>query len=131
MSKRMSGSKLGGAGVLLEPGMWDQLRLAWRLFRDPRVAPRLKTAVPVLTALYVLSPVDLVPDVLLGIGQVDDIGMIGIALVVLTRLVPRLAPPDVLAEHLAAMGLARPRAEGRAGQPETEQVVEATFRVRR
>ena len=131
MSKRMPGSTRGGAQALLDPGMWDQLRLAWRLFRDPRVAPRLKTAVPVLTALYVLSPVDLLPDVLLGIGQVDDIGMIGLALVVLTRLVPRLAPPDVLEEHLAAMGLAGPRAQGHADRAEPEQVVEATFRVRR
>ena len=117
-----------GAGVLLQPGAIDQARLAWRLFRDPRVAPRLKLAVPALTALYVLSPVDLLPDFLLGLGQVDDVGAIGLALLVLIRLVPRLAPAEVVEEHRAAMGL---RTEpGGAGGRRGQTIVDATYRVR-
>jgi uncharacterized membrane protein YkvA (DUF1232 family) len=33
-------------------------------------------AIIILTGLYALSPVDLIPDVLVGAGQVDDIGAI-------------------------------------------------------
>ena len=128
MNQRTAAANARGAGVLLEPGVIGQVRLAWRLFRDPRVAPRLKMIVPVLTAAYVLSPIDLVPDFLLGLGQVDDVGAIGLALLVLTRLVPRLAPAEVVAEHRAAMGLGgAPRGTG--GDRE-RTVVEATYRVR-
>lgn len=33
-------------------------------------------AIVILTGLYALSPVDIIPDVLVGAGQVDDIGAI-------------------------------------------------------
>ena len=131
MTTRKPGSAVGSAKLLVEPGMWDQLRLAWRLFRDPRVAPRLKTVVPALAALYVLSPVDVLPDFLLGAGQLDDLGMIGLALVFLTRLVPRLAPPHVLAEHLAALGLSQPAATAHPPRSGGGPVVDASYRVRR
>ena len=105
--------------------MWDGLRLAWRLLRDPRVAPRLKTGVPLLAALYVLSPLDLLPDLLLGPGQVDDLGVVGLTLLFLLRVLPRLAPSSVLAEHLVAMGLAEEQTTGAAGP-----VIDAEYRVR-
>lgn len=132
MSQRKGAPAFGGAEALLEPGTWDRLRLTWRLFHDPRVASRVKLVVPVLAGLYLLSPVDLVPDFLLGIGQVDDLGVIGVALLVMTRLVPRLATPAVVEEHLAAMGLRRARGAGETGrdQERAAPVVDARFRVR-
>lgn len=117
-----------GAHTLLRPGGFDQIRLAWRLLRDQRVASKLKVAVPVLAALYVVSPVDLLPDLLLGLGQIDDLGMIGLAIVFLSRVLPRLAPPDVLAEHMAAMGRA-PSSPGDAGD-RAPNSIDTTFRVR-
>ena len=110
----------------------DRIHLAWRLFRDPRVSPRLKTYVPVLCALYVLLPIDLIPDVLLGIGQVDDLGLIGLAMAVLT-LALKFAPREIVAEHLAAMGL---YAHGSAARATTSAsdgsgpMMEARYRVR-
>ena len=97
--------------VLFRPRMVDGLRLTWRLFRDPRVAPRLKQVVALLGALYVLSPVDLIPDPLVGPGQVDDLGVMGLVVFVLARVVPRLAPRAIVEEHLAAMGLSRRHAD--------------------
>lgn len=120
MGQRRVSAPLGAAG-LLRPGAWTEARLAWRLLRDPRVASKLKVAVPVLAALYVVSPIDLLPDFLLGLGQVDDLGVIGVAVVFLLRVLPRLAPTEVLDEHLAAMGLREP-AKG---------AIETEFRVRR
>lgn len=120
----------GNAGAASDLHPLDRVHLAWRLFRDPRVAPRLKTWVPAFVALYVLSPIDLIPDVFLGLGQLDDLGLIGLAMAALT-LVLRFAPGEIVAEHLAAMGLWRdepaPRSSPNGGVGPT---VEARYRVR-
>jgi uncharacterized membrane protein YkvA (DUF1232 family) len=119
-----------GAEALLEPGILDELRLSWRLLRDPRVAPRLKIFVPILAALYLVSPIDLVPDLFLGLGQIDDLGVLALAILALTRLVPRLAPPAVVREHMSGLGMsgAAPRADAPGGG--AESVIDARFRVR-
>ena len=130
MTQRKTAPTVGGAGALLEPGTWDQLRLTWRLLRDSRVAPRLKLAVPLLAALYLISPIDLLPDLLIGIGQVDDLGVIGLALLVMTRLVPRLAPTEVVDEHLAAMGRRPAGGVSEARRSPGGEIVDARFRVR-
>ena len=109
-----------------ERGTFDALRLAWRLLRDRRVAPRLKWGPALLAGLYLLSPIDIVPDVFLGPGQVDDLGVLGLLLMITIRLVPRLAPAAVVDEHLAAMGLA----DEQPATPGRESVVDAAYRVR-
>ncbi len=84
-------------------GFWADIvryfRLAWRLWWDRRVPAGAKL-VPVLAVIYLLSPVDFVPDWLLGLGQLDDLG----ALVLGVRLFVHLAPPEIVAQHLEAMG---------------------------
>jgi len=67
-----------------------QSRLAIRLFREPRV-PALLKALPVLSGLYVVSPIDLVPDILPGLGQLDDLGVILATLELFVRLCPTTA----------------------------------------
>lgn len=52
--------------------LFSHARLASRLLREPRV-PFLAKAVPLLAVLYLLSPLDLVPDVLPLLGQIDDL----------------------------------------------------------
>ena len=71
-------------------------RLYWRLFRDRRVA-LLTKALLVSTLLYVVWPVDLLPDFIPFVGEVDDLA------VVLTGLwlFVRLCPPEVVREHVA------------------------------
>jgi uncharacterized membrane protein YkvA (DUF1232 family) len=51
----------------------------WPLLRDPRIPLWAKAAIPALAAAYVISPVDLIPDFLLGAGQLDDIGVMLLA----------------------------------------------------
>jgi uncharacterized membrane protein YkvA (DUF1232 family) len=97
-------SAVAGAKVLLERSTRDQLRLCWRLLRDGRVSS-LRFLLPAFAALYVLSPVDSIPDVLLGIGQIDDLGIAVAVVMVLARVMPLLAPREVVAEHLRDMGL--------------------------
>jgi uncharacterized membrane protein YkvA (DUF1232 family) len=77
--------------------------LTWRLFWDERVSfwPKL---IPVAAVIYTLSPLDFITEFLITvIGPlvvVDDVGLLILAL----TLFIKLAPPDVVSEHLHALG---------------------------
>ncbi|HEY0486543.1 MAG TPA: DUF1232 domain-containing protein [Mycobacteriales bacterium] len=71
----------------------DCVTTARRLRRDPRVPRRAKVAVGV-AALWVLSPIDLIPEFLPVIGPLDDVVVVVLALRYAARSVPR----DVLLE---------------------------------
>ena len=124
--QRRTTSAFAGAGALLDRGIREQLRLSWRLFRDERVSA-LKFALPAFLGLYVLSPIDPIPDVLLGLGQVDDLGVVVAGVLLIARIVPRLAPGQIVDEHLRDMGLGRPGADPR---DPTEDVFDARFNIR-
>jgi uncharacterized membrane protein YkvA (DUF1232 family) len=80
-------------------GLLRQSRLAWRLFRDSRVPGWVK-AIPIGGLLYLLSPIDLIPGFILpGLGQVDDLVLLLLAL----KAFVDLSPPGVVREHLAQM----------------------------
>ena len=64
----------------LDPGMFDRLRLGWRLLRDPRVPAWPKWIVPVVAAIYVVSPIDAIPDVVPVAGFADDAVVLGFVL---------------------------------------------------
>jgi uncharacterized membrane protein YkvA (DUF1232 family) len=71
--------------------------LLWLLFgllRDERVS-RADKAILAGTILYVISPLDIIPDFIPFIGQVDDIYLIAISLM---RLLNR-AEGDVVRDH--------------------------------
>lgn len=130
MNARRGNQPFKSANVFLEPGAIDNLRLTWRLARDPRVAPMYKLIVPIAIVLYLISPIDLVPDFLFGIGQIDDLGLIGVALLITFRLLPRLAPAEVVSQHLAELGLRRDDRTEAAGFTRTGQdFVDASFHV--
>ncbi len=81
----------------------DQLILFFKLFRDPAVSWWLK-AIPVFAVLYLLSPYDLIPDFLLpGVGEIDDI----VVLILAVSLFNRLAPADRVRAHLRDMDIGR------------------------
>lgn len=64
-----------------------------RLRKDPRVPVRAKLAVG-FAGLWVLSPIDLIPEFLPVIGPLDDVVVVALALRYAARRVPR----DVLFE---------------------------------
>jgi uncharacterized membrane protein YkvA (DUF1232 family) len=64
------------------------LTLARRLRADPRVPFKAKAAV-VLAGLWVLSPIDLLPEFLPVIGPLDDVVVVALALRYAARRVPR------------------------------------------
>jgi uncharacterized membrane protein YkvA (DUF1232 family) len=75
-------------------GAWTDVKVAWRLLRDPRVPPATKV-VPLAFVLYLIWPLDLIPDAWPLIGQLDDIGVFLLGL----RLFLRVAPADLVAAH--------------------------------
>ena len=101
---RRTTTAFAGASALLDRGIRDQLRLGWRLLRDERV-PALKFALPALLTLYLVSPIDMIPDFLLGLGQMDDLGVVMAGALLIAKVIPRLAPDHVVDEHLRDMGM--------------------------
>ncbi len=77
-------------------------RLFLALIRDPRVSLISKT-VPVGMVAYLLFPADLLPDFLVGLGQIDDLVVILLGL----RLFLRLCPREVVQEHVRLIARAR------------------------
>jgi uncharacterized membrane protein YkvA (DUF1232 family) len=100
------------------------LQLAFRLVQDNRVPTWVKVGIPLLVAIYILSPIDLIPDVLIGPGQVDDIAVIVLGVTLMTKLAPR----HVVEEHQRAMGMIHD--EPRTGESEEpESTIDGEYRV--
>ena len=102
-----------------------QARLAWRLFFDERV-PLWAKLIPPAALAYVLFPIDIIPDVMLGLGQLDDIAVLLIGV----KLFVEVAPQDVVREHLVALG-ARVQEWHVVDEEDNESptVIEGEFRV--
>lgn len=90
------------AGNRKDPGffreVWQQARLVYYLLRDPEVPFYLKL-LPFTAVLYLLWPVDILPDMAPVLGQLDDLT----ALLVSSKVFIELAPPHVVARHLDEM----------------------------
>lgn len=78
------------AGVLKELAGFlpNPVRMARRLRSHPDVPRRAKVAVAV-AGLWVLSPIDLIPEFLPVIGPLDDVVVVALALRYAARRVPR------------------------------------------
>jgi uncharacterized membrane protein YkvA (DUF1232 family) len=108
------------AGLLA--GVLRDARLVWRLLGDPRLSLLMKAFVPGLALLYVLSPVDLIPGFLFPIvGQMDDLAIVALAV----KLFIQMAPPQVVAEHRAAMS----RESDPNYHSRSDETVDAEYRV--
>jgi uncharacterized membrane protein YkvA (DUF1232 family) len=68
----------------------DCLTMLRRLWADPRVPRRAQVALG-LAALWVLSPVDLIPEFLPVIGPVDDVVVVALSVRYALRRVPEAA----------------------------------------
>lgn len=72
-----------------------RVKLFWRLFKDRRV-PLWVKAIPFISLVYLVVPTDLLPDVLLGLGQLDDLAVLALGY----RLFIGMVPPELVQEHL-------------------------------
>jgi uncharacterized membrane protein YkvA (DUF1232 family) len=113
--------------------MVRQLRLAWRLFLDPRVSWMAK-ALPVISALYVLSPVDFIPGAVAPVlGSMDDLAIAIFGL----KLFIEFSPREVVQFHLRQLegrpedwNVVSDSPEGSAGAERPEgEIVEGEYKV--
>lgn len=84
-------------------GFWKelllQIRLVWRLIRDPEVPFYLKL-LPLAAAIYFISPIDFLPGLAFpGIGALDDLT----AILVGAKLFVEFVPPYLVARHTAEL----------------------------
>ena len=76
-----------------------RVKLILRLIGDGRVSPWLKI-LPIAGLLYLISPIDLIPDIALPIiGELDDAAVLWIT----NYLFIELCPPNVVREHVKAI----------------------------
>ena len=75
-----------------------KLRLALALARDRRI-PLVLRALPPALILSLAMPLDVVPDFIPVLGQLDDLLIVGAGVALLLRLTPR----EVLEEHVRAL----------------------------
>ena len=85
--------RVGGWRALLA-----QVILAWRLVKDPRVPAHVKLILPA-PLLYFFTPVNLMFEWIPFIGQVDDIGVVMLAVGAFLKACPKF----LVAEHAARL----------------------------
>ena len=104
-----------------------QLRLAWRLMFDQRVPLWVKTIVPA-SLIYLISPVDFVPDVALGLGQLDDLAVLVIGI----KMFIELCPPQIVREHMQELlGESNWQVEPTEPKAESPQVIDAPYEIKK
>jgi uncharacterized membrane protein YkvA (DUF1232 family) len=100
--------------LLMVPYVGQLLRVSWLLFWDGRIFPLLKV-LPIAAVVYVISPVDLLRDHILGIGQIDD----ALVTLVLLTLFVAVCPRKIVREHIYG---------GRGDGPSGPDPIEGKFR---
>lgn len=101
-------------------------RLAWRLLKDPAV-PLLAKCLPLAAVLYLVSPIDGVPDFFPVLGQLDDLGVLLLAL----ESFLKLCPDHIVSFHRSAMEAGRPFAPAPASGGTTRpsgDIIDVEFR---
>ncbi|MCD6326560.1 DUF1232 domain-containing protein [bacterium] len=99
ISKGIGDSKFIESGKMLSflYHLPNFVRLYWSLFWDKR-APKFPKIFLILSILYFLSPIDLIPDLALpGLGYVDDLAILAVAI----RYFIKLMPKELVAEKIA------------------------------
>jgi uncharacterized membrane protein YkvA (DUF1232 family) len=96
------------------------VKLAVRLMREPQVPLPLKVIIPA-AIVYIFSPLDFIPDVLPVIGELDDLGILVLALAGFLRL----CPTQAVEFHRRAI------AEGRRYSPmrPSDDYIDAEYRL--
>jgi uncharacterized membrane protein YkvA (DUF1232 family) len=69
----------------------NQLGQLWRAFRDPQTPMHLK-ALMLLVPLYLLSPIDLIPDFIPIAGWLDDLVVVPMLVSWIVSMLPRPQP---------------------------------------
>ena len=78
--------------------------------RDPRL-PWYARTIAACVAAYALSPIDLIPDFIPVLGQIDDLLIVPAGILVAVALIP----PGLMAEHRTAAAASREKPNSKNG----------------
>lgn len=101
--------------------LFENAQVAWKLIRDPRLSPWIRFGLPLLAGAYLLMPIDILPDAFLGLGQLDDLAVIWIAM----QLLLRLAPDDIVSQYRSGD---KP-GPAKQSKQSTDDVIDGNYRV--
>ncbi|MDM8520903.1 DUF1232 domain-containing protein [Anaerolineales bacterium HSG6] len=103
----------GGLGIMVE--IIKRLRLVWALFMDSRVPIWTKSILP-MSWVYLISPIDLIPDMMLGVGQMDDLGVLLLAM----ALFVKVCPQDIVQDYMDELEY---------GDGADDDIIDSTYKV--
>jgi uncharacterized membrane protein YkvA (DUF1232 family) len=83
--------------------IFNHVRLVGRLLKDARVPSYLKV-LPFAPLLYALFPLDVIPDLIPIVGQLDDLGVILLGL----QTFISMSPQEVVQEHRDELAGSKP-----------------------
>jgi uncharacterized membrane protein YkvA (DUF1232 family) len=109
------------AGVLTE--VLRNAQLAWHLLIDRRVSLLLKLIIPGLMLGYLILPVDLLPDFVPILGQLDDLAILALGI----KIFIELSPKDIVREYRGEWTGTSPG--GPAKPADDGETVDAEYRV--
>ena len=107
-------------GLLLLLNTTGVPRLVYRLMLDRRVPLVTKLIIPA-GILYLVSPIDLVPDIVPALGRIDDVLVLAFSILLFLLL----APMDVIREHLRGGRGGGDGPDGGSGR-----VIEGSYRIK-
>ncbi len=81
----------------------NRFRVTIRIMRDPRVGSWMKWIVPIVTIMYMSSPVNMIPDLQLVTGELDDLLIASLAMAAMMKIVPWIVPAAIVDEHIDAI----------------------------
>ena len=108
--------------------LMNQVRLGWYLLTDGKVSLLTKAIIPA-ALLYVISPIDIIPDMIPVAGQLDDLGIVmaGVALFI------RMCPPELVQYYRDQLNLGHQEATSSSHEittpPDDEDSIDTTYRV--
>lgn len=84
----MKNPKITPENIGMLKSVLNHARLVGRLIKDPRIPAYLKV-LPFAPFLYFIFPLDVIPDLIPIVGQMDDLGVLLLALQAFVMLVPQ------------------------------------------
>jgi uncharacterized membrane protein YkvA (DUF1232 family) len=110
------------AGMLEK--LFRRMSLTLRLILDRRVEWTYKF-IPLATLIYIISPIDIAPEIIFGpLGVIDDLGIFLLGLETFIRL----APKEVVQEHLNRLGASHEPTKGPQATADSD-VIEGEYVV--
>ncbi|MDR1985994.1 MAG: DUF1232 domain-containing protein [Treponema sp.] len=97
VSGKLNGMKRGPVAKI-----WDQVLMLWDYVRDPK-RPWTAKILPLAGLVYLISPVDAIPDVIPGLGLTDDVGVLVLIIRTITDAAFSAASAFALKKFLAGL----------------------------